>query len=178
MTSLRSGIDVAEERNDVAEEDIAEGVERAMGMMDVPRCEHIKVNGVQCGSPALHKKRHCYFHAGMRDRQAHMLRAKRGAGARFVLPMMEDANAIQLALMELAQMIALDCISKEAAGRLLYTLQLMIMNKKGVNFEPERVRDVVIDRSTVDQTCIGGPQWIEEEFGPSEEDGADAAKPR
>jgi len=69
---------------------------------------------------------------------------------RFVLPMMEDSNSIQLALMEVAQMIALDSISDKACGKLLYTLQLMIMNKKGVNFEPERVTDVVVDHRRPD----------------------------
>ncbi len=28
----------------------------------IPRCQHIKVNGTQCGSPALRRNRLCYFH--------------------------------------------------------------------------------------------------------------------
>jgi hypothetical protein len=29
----------------------------------VARCRHIKVNGTQCGSPALRAEKYCYFHA-------------------------------------------------------------------------------------------------------------------
>ena len=29
----------------------------------VARCEHVKVNGTQCGSPALRDQPYCYFHA-------------------------------------------------------------------------------------------------------------------
>src|SRR5437879_2595022 len=28
----------------------------------VPRCQHIKTNGTQCGSPALRNGEYCYFH--------------------------------------------------------------------------------------------------------------------
>jgi hypothetical protein len=38
-----------------------------MSLQDVPRCQHIKVNGTQCGSPALHRRHHCFFHNRMRD---------------------------------------------------------------------------------------------------------------
>jgi hypothetical protein len=29
---------------------------------NVPRCQHLKVNGIQCGSPALRRNRFCFFH--------------------------------------------------------------------------------------------------------------------
>jgi hypothetical protein len=38
-----------------------------MSLEDVPRCQHVKVNGTQCGSPALRRRRHCYFHDHMLD---------------------------------------------------------------------------------------------------------------
>ena len=28
----------------------------------IPRCEHIKINGTQCGSPALRRNHFCFFH--------------------------------------------------------------------------------------------------------------------
>ena len=29
----------------------------------IPQCQHIKANGVRCGSPALRGKPRCYFHS-------------------------------------------------------------------------------------------------------------------
>jgi hypothetical protein len=29
---------------------------------NIPQCQHIKLNGVRCGSPALRGKDLCYFH--------------------------------------------------------------------------------------------------------------------
>jgi hypothetical protein len=47
---------------------------------------------------------------------------------------------------------------------MLYALQTASCNLRNTEFEAEDVEDVVIDRSTVDKTCIGGPQWVEEDF--------------
>ena len=33
-----------------------------MALGDILRCQHIKMNGVQCGSPALYRRRQCFFH--------------------------------------------------------------------------------------------------------------------
>jgi hypothetical protein len=30
--------------------------------VEIRRCRHIRTNGTQCGSPALKKKRFCYYH--------------------------------------------------------------------------------------------------------------------
>ena len=45
----------------------------------VARCRHIKVNGTQCGSPALREEKYCYFH--MRWHTTRMLSAPEGARA-------------------------------------------------------------------------------------------------
>jgi|SRR5580700_9792085 hypothetical protein len=37
-----------------------------MDLENVPRCQHIKVNGTQCGSPALRNRRLCFFHDRIR----------------------------------------------------------------------------------------------------------------
>ena len=29
---------------------------------EAPRCQHIKTNGTQCGSPALKDNQFCYYH--------------------------------------------------------------------------------------------------------------------
>ena len=71
-----------------------------MGFEDVPRCQHIKVNGVQCGSPALRRKAYCYFHE--RVQYERKLAAENNSAPRnFGFPLLEDANSIQVALMKI-----------------------------------------------------------------------------
>jgi hypothetical protein len=64
-----------------------------MGLENVPRCQHVKVNGVQCGSPALRHKRHCYFHE--RAQYERKLAAQdKSATRNFGFPLLEDANSV------------------------------------------------------------------------------------
>jgi hypothetical protein len=139
-----------------------------MGLEDVPRCQHVKVNGVQCGSPALRRKRRCYFHEGVRAERA-KVKADQFAQRRFEMPVLEDANAVQVALMNVMQMLARGQMEVKIAGLLLYGLQTASANLRHTKFEAEKVTDVVIDCNTVDQTCINGPQWFAHEFAEQEE---------
>src|SRR5208282_6094370 len=79
-----------------------EGVEKIMSLYphSIPRCQHIKVNGTQCGSPALRRNRLCYFHKSWQGASIALgaNRARRNRAV-FDLPLLEDANSIQLALM-------------------------------------------------------------------------------
>jgi hypothetical protein len=148
-----------------------------MGLDDVPRCQHVKVNGTQCGSPALRRKRRCYFHEGVRVAGA---RANSGQLAQhaFELPVLEDANAVQVALMQVMQMLVRGQMEAKIAGLLLYGLQTASANIKNTKFEAEKATDVVIDCDTVEQTCINGPQWFSGDFvehGEAEETEMDEA---
>ena len=134
-----------------------------MSLENVPRCQHVKVNGTQCGSPALRRRRRCYFHEGVRLERAKDL-ADQFAQRRFVMPVLEDANAVQLALMKVMQMLARGQMDPKIAGLLLYGLQTASCNLRHTSFEAEKPTDVVIDRDTVDQTCLNGPQWFARDF--------------
>jgi hypothetical protein len=69
--------------------------------LNIPRCRHLKVNGTQCGSPALKDHRFCYFHQQWHERKLLINSARaRKARATFSLPVLEDANAIQLSVMQ------------------------------------------------------------------------------
>lgn len=101
-------------------------------------CEHLKANGIYCGSPALRGLRHCYFHhehyqALARNRG----KAKRAACA---LPPLEDANSVQVALMEVSRALLEDRIELKRAALLLYSLQIASANLKRVNFEPVQLQ--------------------------------------
>jgi hypothetical protein len=61
----------------------------------------------------------------------------------------------------------------KTAGLMLYGLQTASANLRHVNFEAEKATDVVIDRNTVDQTCINGPQWFARDFAVQADDQAE-----
>ncbi len=140
-----------------------------MGLENVPRCQHVKVNGTQCGSPALRRRRRCYFHDCV-QRQRSKIAADTTAQYRFDLPLLEDANSVQMALMKVMQMLGSGRMDHRTAGLMLYALQTASVNLRNTNFEARKVTDIVIDRDTVAATCINGPQWFEEDFDEVEED--------
>jgi hypothetical protein len=134
-----------------------------MSFENVPRCQHVKINGTQCGSPALRRRRHCFFHERIRRERA-KIAADTSAQRGFDLPLLEDANSVQVALMKTIQMLGSGRLDHRTAGLILYALQTASVNLRNAEFEVRRVTEVVIDRDDVDRTCINGPQWYEEDF--------------
>jgi hypothetical protein len=112
---------------------------------DIPRCQHVKVNGLQCGSPALRHKRFCYFHHAWREvsspssrAQARAHRNGEAAGTSIPnLPPLEDANSIQMALMQVVRLMLARQIDGKLAGLLLYALQTATSNLKQLTLEPD-----------------------------------------
>jgi len=131
---------------------------------NIARCEHIKTNGTQCGSPALRGKHFCYFHKRWRDTRV-VLNANRARRSRAVIdmPVLEDANSVQVSLMQIMRLILSGRVEPRTAGLLLYALQTASSNLKRTNFEPHQTR-VIIDPSTVDQTVLGEDPWRREDF--------------
>jgi len=140
-----------------------------MALGNVPRCQHIKTNGTQCGSPALNRRRQCFFHERAREQHDRIVKDQ-FKQARFVLPVLEDANAVQMALMQVMQLLAWGEMDRKMAGLLLYGLQTASSNLRHVDFEPAEPTDVVIDREDVHRTDIGGPQWSPDDFEWEEEE--------
>lgn len=152
---------------------IPEPIERPF-LPNVPPCQHLKINGTQCGSPALRRNRFCFFHKRFQEEQIKLNSdRKRRSRANFVLPILEDANAIQVSLMQIMRLLASGQIDPKTAGLLPYALQTASCNLRFTTFEPEVVTDVVIDRNTMNQTCFGCSQWLEEDFEDEEEDEED-----
>jgi hypothetical protein len=144
-----------------------------MSFENVPRCQHVKINGTQCGSPALRRRRHCFFHERIRRERA-KIAADASAQRRFDLPLLEDANSVQVALMKTIQMLGSGRLDHRTAGLMLYALQTASVNLRNAEFEARRATDVVIDRDDVDRTCINGPQWYEEDFDEEVEEEGEA----
>ncbi|HXM63661.1 MAG TPA: hypothetical protein VN950_22555 [Terriglobales bacterium] len=146
----------------------------------IPRCERVKINGTQCGSPALKRNHFCYFHKRWQETRIvlNANRARRGRAA-LDLPVLEDANSIQVSLMQIMRLILSGQMDTKTAGLLLYALQTASSNLSRINFEPTVKTRVVIDPKTVDQTPLGEDPWRREDFEEEyeEDDQEEAAEP-
>jgi hypothetical protein len=144
----------------------------------IPRCQHLKINGTQCGSPALRRNHFCYFHKRWRETRVvlNANRARRGRAA-LDLPVLEDANSIQVSLMQVMRLILSGQVDPKTAGLLLYALQTASSNLSRINFEPTVKTRVVIDPRTVDQTPLGEDPWRREDFEEEQAEEAEACEP-
>ncbi len=123
----------------------------------VARCRHIKVNGTQCGSPALRDEKYCYFHMRWHTTSMSVLLKEREhwiAG----LPTLEDANSIQVGLAEVMRLLVTTEVDHKTGALLLYAMQTASANMKHTSFEPEPTR-VVIDRECVERRPLGATAW-------------------
>jgi hypothetical protein len=142
------------------------------------RCQHIKVNGTQCGSPALRRNRFCFFHKrfqterlSLHKSEVNQARARRRAAISH-LPVLEDANSIQVSLMQIMRLLALGHLDPKTAGLLLYALQTASLNLRRTNFEP-RIHDIVLDPRTVGDTLLGENVWNDEDFEDEDDEEAE-----
>jgi hypothetical protein len=131
----------------------------------IPRCEHLKINGTQCGSPALKRNHFCFFHKRWYETLIvlNANRARRGRVA-LDLPVLEDANSVQVSLMQVMRLILNGQLDTKTVGLLLYALQTASSNLSRIDFEPAVKTRVVIDPRTVDQTPLGEDPWRREDF--------------
>jgi hypothetical protein len=137
------------------------------------RCQHIKVNGTLCGSPALRRNRFCYFHKRHHEERVELNtdRARQRRKVSLALPVLEDANSIQVSLMQIMRLLVAGQIDSKTAGLLLYALQTASANLGRVTFAPHR-HDVVLDPATVGEIPLGARIWSDSDF-PTEQDEED-----
>ena len=129
------------------------------------RCQHIKVNGTQCGSPALRRNQFCFFHKRFQTERLALNQARaRRRAATLDLPVLEDANSIQVSLMQIMRLLALGHLDAKTAGLMLYALQTASLNLHRTNFEPN-MHHIVLDPKDVDETPLGAHHlWDDEDF--------------
>jgi hypothetical protein len=97
--------------------------------MSARTCDHLKEDGVFCGSPALKGRKYCYFHLNLRGRRLKAARARRrGDNPALNVPFPEDMHAVQIALGEILWALAEDRVDTKRAGLMLYTLQQAATN--------------------------------------------------
>jgi hypothetical protein len=122
----------------------------------------------------LRWRRQCFFHERIRRERAKIAKDM-SAQRRFDLPLLEDANSVQVALMKTIQMLGSGRMDHRTAGLMLYALQTASINLRNADFEADDVTEVVINRDDVHRTDLGGPQWCEEDFEEPEEEEAEEA---
>jgi hypothetical protein len=114
------------------------------------QCEHMKASGEFCGSPALRGRNYCYFHLThigrrLRAERLHAVAMAKSNDAAveleapavpLELPPLEDANSIQIALMQVVDAVLHGRLDNKRAGLVLYALQTASSNlARGANFE-------------------------------------------
>jgi hypothetical protein len=126
--------------------------------LSIRRCQHIKVNGTQCGSPALRDAKYCHFHMqwSQKNREINMNFNERGT---ITLPTLEDANSIQVGLTEVMRLLVTNQIDHRTAALLLHALRTASVNIKHTSLEPEMPTHVVIDLDCVERRPLGATAW-------------------
>ena len=99
-------------------------------------CRHLRANGQFCGSPALRHNTLCYYHYRLAQREQRRLRlggpVDAAANTGIELPLLEDADSIQIAINEVTRAIIDQRIDHRRAGLLLYSFQLALQNTRNL----------------------------------------------
>ncbi len=134
------------------------------------RCQHIKVNGVQCGSPALRRNRFCFFHKQYQNERIRLTADRRRRGtATFILPVLEDANSIQMAIMQIMRLILTGEIEHKTASLLLYALQTASTNLRATKFEP-RMHQVILNPRDARDIPLDCNAWEDTDYEDEDEE--------
>lgn len=130
-----------------------------MSSYKAPRCRHIKVNGTQCGSPALRNKNFCFYHEQDRPAPVACLFDPFQTQMKITVPFFEDAHSVQTVVRQVVLLILRDRIEMKTASTLLYALQIASANLKRMELEKPQPEQVVTNLATDSET----PMAVQEE---------------
>ncbi len=127
-------------KGDAREDKIYQRLKQRLKMADMaPRCQWVRQDGTACRSPQMKQHIYCFAHKQMAQARELML----------MIPVVEDANAIQVGLMRIQKALIEDTISMKKAGLLLYSMQLAMTNVGQTTFGQAKDEEMV--RETVDE---------------------------
>ena len=128
--------------------------------IEIRRCRHVKTNGTQCGSPALKGKELCFYHEQNQPRAMELyIDGERYSDGSMVLPVFEDAHAIQTVIRQVVQLMLTRRIERKDAGLLLYALQIASGNLKLMQAEKAKPTQVVVEPDKAAETPLGMTPW-------------------
>ena len=104
------------------------------------RCQHVKSNGIRCGSPALRDEIYCYFHRIWRSQPDRQPFRPDPNAVVWELPILEDADSIQMALQLVLDSVLANKMDLKRASILLYGLQTAAANVKRTQFDTFKVQ--------------------------------------
>jgi hypothetical protein len=114
-------------------------------MSSSARCRHIKVNGTQCGSPALRGKNFCFYHQTNRAATVEWYCKESRIISEISLPVFEDAHSVQGVVRQVVGMLLQNRLEKKTAGLMLYALQIASSNLKRMALEKPQPEQVVTE---------------------------------
>src|SRR6202795_1722061 len=120
-----------------------------MSSFAAARCQHIKVSGIQCGSPALRSKNFCFYHQQDRPWPVECYSDIEYSTGEILLPVFEDAHSVQSVIRQVMQMVLQKRIERKTASLLLYALQIASSNLKRMELEKPQPEQVVTDLEPV-----------------------------
>jgi hypothetical protein len=118
-----------------------------------PPCSIIKEDGTSCRSPKLKDDICCYAHYRMREAQPKKLD----------LAAQDDANGIQMAIMQTQRALIDGEISEKMGGLLLYSLQIAAANVDRTTFGQAEDEDMVTDTVEEEERVRDHQQEIDRE---------------
>jgi hypothetical protein len=128
--------------------------------IEIRRCRHVKTNGTQCGSPALKGQELCFYHEQNQPRAVELyLDGQQYSDASIMMPVFEDAHAIQTVIRQVVQLMLARRIDRKDAGLLLYALQIASGNLKLMQAEKARPTQVVVEPDKATETPLGMTPW-------------------
>jgi len=129
----------------------------------IPRCAHIKTNGTQCGSPAIREPRFCFFPKKWKSKII-PIKGEPVELQVFNMPLLEDADSVQIALMQVIRLLLTRQLDPKVSGLLLYALQTASLNLRHMELQVRRPETVVIDPNAVTNTGVGADSWHTGQF--------------
>jgi hypothetical protein len=134
------------------------------------QCNHILTNGQVCNAIPMRDSNFCYWHHKARARRRRYERIggpiSMEANSGLELPLLEDANAIQVAIQEIMQAILDRRIDNKRAGLLLYSLQLASSNIRNLTPLPKddrpQIDKIGSDDEDIFNDCIGSDERDQE----------------
>jgi hypothetical protein len=103
--------------------------------MSIKQCQRIRMNGTQCGSPALHNQKFCFFHQRCSAVQFDVSTSAAEPPANFFLPVLEDAASIQATITQICEQLLHRRLDPKRAAVALYALQVASSNLGRLNQE-------------------------------------------
>ena len=134
--------------------------------MQYKLCRHILTRGVQCKSPALSGKPHCFFHMRLYDQHSCFRPPAQTPQTATMIQFapLEDLEAIQIALSQVIHALASGQLEHRRASVLLYGLQMASSNCRNMRSGPLPSDVIRSAQSTPEGLDIAAPGALGEDY--------------